>query len=155
VVVSTEPKEEVARGLVPARQAGREPVEEAGSVAGERVRVERGGTSAEFEPGSRVPLHHHAEVEQIRWAEGPMEIEKFHAALVNASAALAPLGGAWTDARRRLEQALATLPPQAIQNATRVRLERWKRAHGVLPGNLFAVEAAAVLEHLMYVLFDR
>lgn len=155
VVVSSEPKEEVARGLALSRPEEMEAADEPGTVAGERVRIEREGTAVELDPQSCVPPHLHAGVEQVRWAGGEMEIERFHAALVRAAATLAPLGGPWSDAPRRLEQALAGLGRGAIQNATLSRLEALKRERGVLPGNLFAVEAAVVLEHLMDVLFGR
>jgi hypothetical protein len=42
---------------------------------------------------------------------------------------------------------------EGIQQATRGRLERVLRETGGLPGSLFMVEAAAVLDHLMDAFF--
>jgi hypothetical protein len=161
VVLSPRPKEEVARGLVtPAGGAAQLQVvpNATGSVVGERVRIERDAAEpTTYDATSRLPSHMKADeqlVGGIRWEDGAMEIEAFHRALVKAAREhLSPLGGPWGSAPDRLESAFRSLGPASLQQATRTRLEALVRATGGVPGSLFVVEAGAMLDHLMDVLF--
>lgn len=161
LVLSNAPKEEVARGLVtPSGGAARLEVaaNSAGSVVAERVSIERDGAAArEYTPTLRLPSHMPLDgrvVSGIRWPEGQMEIERFHEALVQAAREqLGPLGGPWATLPARMQRAFYKLGPVGIQRATRDRLELLVNTTGGVPGSLFMVEAGAVLDHLMDVLF--
>jgi hypothetical protein len=161
VVLSPAPKEEVARGLVTPSggAASLEVVANAsGSVIGERMRIEREGVPArEYDATSRLPSHMNADdrvVSGIRWAEGQMEIEAFHDVLVEAARThLGGVGGPWASLPAQLGRAFRDLGPAGIQRATHERLGALLRATGGVPGSLFMVEAGAVLDHLMEVLF--
>jgi hypothetical protein len=161
VELSPRPKEEVARGLVtPAGGAAKLQVaaNASGSILGERVRIERDNTPARlYESVARFPSHLPADeriVGGIHWEDETMEIERFHAALVKtAREHLTPLGGPWASVAARLERGFNGLPRASLQQATRTRLEALVRATGGVPGSLFMVEAGAMLDHLMTVLF--
>jgi hypothetical protein len=161
VVLSSRPKEEVARGLVtPAGGAAQLQVaaNASGSILGERVRIERDSAPARlYETTARLPSHMTADervVGGIRWEDEVMEIERFHDTLVLAARQhLAPLGGPWGSVAARLQRGFHGLPRASLQQATRVRLEALVRATGGVPGSLFMVEAGAMLDHLMTVLF--
>jgi hypothetical protein len=158
VVVSAEPKEEVARGLALSDELpGAEPPRpDAGgeTVLGERLVAaeEAGGTA---EPTARRPSRLVQDPVQIRWAEGTMEIERFHHALEVAASAVPPDDPEWRGAVARLREVLDTLGRGWIQGATHLRLDQLRRSHEAVPGNLFAVEAAVVVERLIEVLFER
>ncbi|HEX2206059.1 MAG TPA: hypothetical protein VHG93_00135 [Longimicrobium sp.] len=161
LVLSNAPKQEVARGLVtPSGGAARLEVapNSGGSVVGEPVRIQRDGAQPrEYGPTVRLPSHMAADervVSGIRWLEGPMEIERFHEVLVQAAREqLAPVGGPWATLPARMQRAFRDLGPTGIQRAARDRLEALVRTTGGVPGSLFMVEAGAVLDHLMDVLF--
>jgi hypothetical protein len=161
LVLSNAPKQEVARGLVtPSGGAARLEVapNSAGSVVGERVRIERAGAPPqEYTPTLRLPSHLAADervVSGIRWPEGPMEIERFHDVLVKvAGEQLGSVGGPWTTLPAQLERVFREMGPTMIQETTLRRLTGLVRKTGGVPGSLFMVEAGAVLDHLMDVLF--
>ncbi|MBV9774129.1 MAG: hypothetical protein JO040_09285, partial [Gemmatimonadetes bacterium] len=87
VVPSIAPKHEVALGLVSGVDATRLTLaaDARGSVVGESVRVERpGGEPVRYAETSRIASHLRATgdtISGIRWESGPMEIDRFHAAL--------------------------------------------------------------------------
>jgi hypothetical protein len=161
VVLSPSPKQEVALGLVSdSDQARKLTVSDTarGSVVGERVRIERAGAQPTvYGETSRIASHLTATTDTISgisWEEGPMEIDRFHEALIaSARERLATQGGPWAAFPGRLRHALDDLGPAGIQQATRVRLEKLLRETRGVPGSLFMVEAAAVLDHLMDALF--
>jgi hypothetical protein len=161
LVLSNAPKQEVARGLVtPSGGAAQLEVapSSGGSVVGERVRIERDGAPPrEYTSTLRLPSHLAADervVSGIRWLEGPMEIERFHDVLVQAAREqLTPVGGPWATLPSRMQRAFRELGPTGIQRATRDRLDALVRTTGGVTGSLFMVEAGAVLDHLMDVLF--
>ncbi|HEX8271792.1 MAG TPA: hypothetical protein VF615_04005 [Longimicrobiaceae bacterium] len=160
VVPSIAPKHEVALGLVAGIDAGRLALapDARGSVVGESVRIERpGGEPARYTATSRIASHLKAAgdtISGIRWESGPMEIDRFHATLAAAAREhLAGVGGPWPAFPEHLEQALRGMGTEGIQQATRGRLERLLRETRGLPGSLFMVEAAAVLDHLMDAFF--
>jgi hypothetical protein len=83
-----------------------------------------------------------------------MEIETFHDVLVEAARQhLGSLGGPWGSLPGQLQRSLREMGPAGIQNATHRRLGALLRTTGGVPGSLFMVEAGAVLDHLMDVLF--
>ncbi len=91
----------------------------------------------------------------IRWLDGQMEIERFHEVLVSAAREhLTPLGGPWASLPGRIQRALRDLGQAGIQRSARARMEALVRTTGGVPGSLFMVEAGAVLDHLMDVLFS-
>jgi hypothetical protein len=161
VVLSPRPKEEVARGLVtPSGGAAQLQVapDASGSIVGERIRIERETAQPRsYEPISRLPSHMSADervVGGIRWEAGEMEIDRFHQALVEAARLhLAPLGGPWSSVAARLQRGFRDLSGTTLQQATRTKLEALVRETGGVPGSLFVVEAGAMLDHLMNVLF--
>jgi hypothetical protein len=162
LILSPRPKEEVARGLVtPAGGAAQLQVapNATGSMVGERIRIERDTAAARtYEATSRLPSHMQADervVGGIRWEPGEMEIDRFHQVLVEAARQhLAPLGGPWSTVAARLQRGFRDLSGSALQQATRTRLEALVRETGGVPGSLFMVEAGAMLDHLMNVLFE-
>jgi hypothetical protein len=162
LVLSFAPKEEVARGLVTPK-GGAAKLEIApnssGSVVGERVRIERDGAAPrEYGATLRLPSHMTADekvVGGIRWQDGQMEIERFHDVLVSAAREyLTPLGGPWATLPVRIQRALRDLGQTGIQRSARERMEALVRTTGGVPGSLFMVEAGAVLDHLMDVLYS-
>lgn len=160
VVPSIAPKHEVALGLVAGVDATRLALAGGarGSVVGESVRVERpGGEPVRYAATSRIASHLQATgdtISGICWESGPMEIDRFHAQLAAAARErLAGVGGPWPAFPDHLEQALRGMGTEGIQQATRGRLERLLRETRGVPGSLFMVEAAAVLDHLMDAFF--
>lgn len=160
VVPSSVPKHEVALGLVAGVDATKLKVapHARNSVVGESVRIERdGGEPARYAATSRIASHLKAggdSISGIRWENGPMEIDRFHTALATAARQhLAGVGGPWPAFPGHLEDALRGMGPEGIQQATRGRLEKLLRDTGGLPGSLFMVETAAVLDHLMDAFF--
>jgi hypothetical protein len=160
VVPSLAPKHEVALGLLAGVDATKLTLaaDARGSVVGESVRIERpGGDPARYAATSRIASHLKAggdAISGIRWESGPMEIDRFHAALaVAARERLSGVGGPWPAFPGYLERALQGMGGEGIQQATRGRLEKLLRETGGLPGSLFMVEAAAVLDHLMDAFF--
>lgn len=160
VVPSIAPKHEVALGLVAGVDASKLALaaDARGSVAGESVRIERPGHEpVRYAATSRIASHLKATgdtISGIRWEDGPMEIDRFHARLAAAAREhLAGVGGPWPAFPDHLEQALRGMGAEGIQQATRGRLERLLRETRGVPGSLFMVEAAAVLDHLMDAFF--
>ncbi|HEX8361783.1 MAG TPA: hypothetical protein VF613_16820 [Longimicrobium sp.] len=160
VVPSIAPKHEVALGLVAGIGATKLTLapDARGSVVGESVRIEHpGGEPSRFAATSRIASHLKASgdiISGIRWESGPMEIDRFHAALAGAAREhLAGVGGPWPAFPHHLEHALREMGTEGIHQATRGRLEKLLRETGGVPGSLFMVEAAAVLEHLMDAFF--
>lgn len=160
VVPSPSPKHEVALGLVAGTDATRPKLaaDARGSVVGESVHVERDGSEpTHYAATTRIASHLKATgdtLSGIRWESGPMEIDRFHATLVAAARArLAGVGGPWPAFPDHLEQALRGMGTEGIQQATRGRLDRLLRETQGVPGSLFMVEAAAVLDHLMDAFF--
>jgi hypothetical protein len=161
VVPSIAPKHEVALGLVAGVDTTKLRVapDARNSVVGESVRIERDGAEpVRHSATSRIASHLKATgdtISGIRWESGPMEIERFHTALAAAARErLAGVGGPWPAFPDHLEQALRRMGAEGIQQATRGRLERLLRETRGVPGSLFMVEAAAVLDHLMDAFFD-
>jgi hypothetical protein len=160
VVPSIAPKHEVALGLVAGVDATKLTLapNARGSVVGESVRIERpGGDPVRHAVTSRIASHLKATgdaISGIRWESGPMEIDRFHAALAAAAREhLSGVGGPWPAFPEHLEDALRAMGSEGIQQATRGRLDKLLRETGGLPGSLFMVEAAAVLDHLMNAFF--
>lgn len=153
--VSRRPKEEVASGLVVhgnwESHTRAEPLL-ARSVVGEAVTAPLGG-----EPRALQPIDVLAPDERfgaqsaaaLRWADGEMEIDRFHASLVKAARLFSDHGGHWTQAPARLERFFASLGAAGIRQATTLRLEYLARVHGGFNGSLFVLEAAGVLERMM------
>jgi hypothetical protein len=161
VVQSPAPKHEVALGLVANSDDATKLVlaqTARGSVVGERVRITRpGGEPTVYTETSRIASHLKASgdtISGIRWESGAMEIDRFHQALAAAARErLSTVGGPWSAFPDRLEQALGEMGREGIQQATRVRLEMLLRETRGVPGSLFIVESAAVLDHLMDAFF--
>ncbi len=160
VVPSLTPKHEVALGLVAGADPNKVRVlpDARNSVVGESVRIERpDGDPVRYAATSRIASHLKATgdtISGIHWESGPMEIDRFHGALAAAARQhLAGVGGPWPAFPGHLEDALREMGPEGIRQATRGRLERLLRDTRGVPGSLFMVEAAAVLDHLMDAFF--
>ena len=160
VVPSIAPKHEVALGLVAGTNATRPRLapDARSSVVGENVRIERpGAETVRHAATSRIAPHLTVTgdaISGIRWDEGTMEIDRFHTALAAAAREhLSGVGGPWSAFPGHLERAVGGMGPEGIRQATRARLEKLLRETRGVPGSLFMVEAAAVLDHLMDAFF--
>jgi len=153
--VSKRPKEEVASGLVAhgtwEGQTRAEPVLSR-SVVGEAVTAPLGAAPRALRPTDVLASDERFGAESaaaLQWAEGEMEIDRFHASLVKASRLFADHGGHWAGAPARLDEFLKTLGAAGIRQATTRKLEYLARVHSGFSGSLFILEAAGVLERMM------
>ncbi|HEY0152220.1 MAG TPA: hypothetical protein VGB92_09495 [Longimicrobium sp.] len=155
VLVSDAPKEEVARGLAITCAADRNRLSRVdngtATLLGERLMTVAGA----LEPTARVRSRIELDPEQLQWAEGPMEIERFHQALVEVVRTGAPPGTSWFGGVGRLPDAVTRIERSWIQDTTRLSLSRLRHWDGTVPGNLFALEASVVVERLIDTLFER
>jgi len=161
VQLTSEPKREVALGLVAAVPAGR--LREEGAalqpVIGEAVnaRFASAGQPRSLEATSRFAAHDILEPDQVAslaWADGPMEIERFHDALHEEMRSLAEHGTQWNDIAIGYRGLLGQeLDRPEIQNATRTRLQYLANSGNGFRGSLFILEASTVLDRMMSSLF--
>jgi hypothetical protein len=155
--ISARPKEEVASGLVvPLARAGAgdDPPLIAHSVVGEAVTAPLAqgaaprtlGPTDHLEPGEQFAKE---DVARVAWADGEMEIERFHRSVVQAARQFAAHGGHWTQAPARFERFFASMDGPALRQATRRRLEYLAELNDGFSGSLFILAAAGVLERMM------
>jgi hypothetical protein len=161
VQLTSEPKREVALGLVAAVPAGR--LREDGAalqpVIGEAITAR---FSSDVQPRplqatSRFAAHDILEPDQVaslKWADAPMEIERFHEALHAEMRSLAEHGAQWTDIAIGYRGLLGEqLDSREIRNATRTRLQYLANSGNGFRGSLFVLEASTVLDRMMSSLF--
>jgi hypothetical protein len=155
VQVSAKPKEEVARGLVAPvvnESLAVDPLA-AGPVVGEHLTVQLGaeGPPRPLDPATRLGLADKFTADRlatIRWPEGEMEGERFHASLLRAGERLLPLGGTWAELPDRYRAVFSGLGRTGLRNATLQKLEYLVNQAGSYRGSLFILEATVVLERM-------
>jgi hypothetical protein len=162
VQLTTEPKREVALGLVAAVAAGK--LREEGAalqpVVGEAIRARLSSDTElrALDATSRFAAHDLLEPEQVAsldWASSPMEIERFHDALQGEMRELAEHGAQWNDIASGYRSFFGeALDPRSIQHATRTRLQYLANSGNGFRGSLFILEAATVLDRMMSTLFE-
>jgi hypothetical protein len=162
VQLTTEPKREVALGLVAAVPAGK--LREEGAalqpVVGEAItaRLSSSGQPRMLDATSRFAAHDLLEpdhVASLAWMSSPMEIERFHHALQAETRDLAEHGAQWNDIASGYRRFFGeTLDPRSIQHTARTRLQYLANSGNGFRGSLFILEAATVLDRMMSTLFE-
>jgi hypothetical protein len=159
IQVSAKPKEEVARGLVALVEnhcLAMDPMA-AGPVLGEHLTVQLGGDGEPrpLEPVTRLgPADGFTpdRLATLRWPDGEMEGERFHASLLRASEGLLPLGGTWAELPARYRAVFSGLGRTGLRNATSQKLEYLVSRggeNGGYRGSVFILEATVVLERMI------
>lgn len=159
---SDKPKEEVARGLVALVETARLDDEGAAlsPVIGERLVAGGGAADGErrleitsrFATGEVVDQ---AWAAGMRWVEGEMEIERFHAALLDAVAGVGSYGEQWPRIQGRYREFFQSLDRRDLQEETRRRLEYQSGLESGFRGSIFLLEATAVLDLMRDAFFRR
>ncbi|HET6232613.1 MAG TPA: cell division protein FtsA, partial [Longimicrobiaceae bacterium] len=159
---SDKPKEEVARGLVALVQTSQ--LSDTGAaltpVIGERLVTGNGAGDAErrldvtsrFDAGEVVDQ---AWAAGMRWEDGEMEIERFHAALLGAVGGVGSYGEQWARTGARYRSFFQTLDRRDLQEETRRRLEYQTGLESGFRGSIFLLEATAVLDLMRDAFFRR
>jgi len=154
IVLSDAPKEEVARGLV-------EPVAAAQlrtdttfltPAIGESLSLAVGAAGEErsLAPHDRLDNDESImRVHTLKWRGSPLEIERFHQALLRECKAVASEGGHYTHLAQRLEAAFARFDRLSIEQYTRNKIEYLVQRHGEFRGSIFTLEASVLVERLM------
>jgi hypothetical protein len=156
VRVTAKPKEEVARGLVALvenRSLTIDPLA-AGPVLGERLTVQlrADGQPQPLEPFTRLGLADKFAPDRLatlRWPDGEMEGERFHALLLRACEGLLPLGGTWAELPDRYRAVFSGLGRVGLRNATTQKLQYRVEQAGGYRGSVFILEATVVLERMI------
>jgi hypothetical protein len=155
ISLTTEPKREVALGLVARADInGIDVADDAtGSVAGESFsaklgdqRQERSLTAAQRLTGSETI--HPDSVAGLKWADGEMEIERFHKLFCEEAKGLTSYGPQWSGNAQRLREALLATNARELQQLTRARLQLIASSVDGFRGSLFIAEVAAVAAKL-------
>jgi hypothetical protein len=156
IQVSEKPKEEVARGLVALVENQSLTIDPlaAGPVVGEHLTVQLRGDGAPqpLEPVTRLGLADGFTPDRLatlRWPDGEMEGERFHAALLRASEGLLPLGGTWAELPDRYRTVFSGLGRSGLRDATSKKLEYLVSRSGGYRGSIFILEATVVLERMI------
>ena len=160
VELTTEPKREVALGLVAAVQTVKL-AEDRGAhepVIGEAVkaRLATDGAARALDATSRFAPHDLLQADQVAslvWTGSPMEIEKYHDALQLETRSLAQHGAHWNDIAARYRSFFGGLDAREIQNSARTRLQYLAQSGNGFRGSLFVLEASTVLDQMMLELF--
>ncbi len=160
VELTSEPKREVALGLVAAVQTVKL-AEDKGAhdpVIGEAVRARLSSDAAPraLDATSRFAPHDLLQADQVAslvWTGSPMEIERFHDALQLETRSLARHGAHWNDIAARYRSFFGVLDAREIQNAARTRLQYLAQSGNGFRGSLFVLEASTVLDQMMLELF--
>ena len=155
IVTSSQPKQEVARGLVAQVGPGDLPDSTALTtpVIGEAVTLRLGesGEMRTFSPAERFDSRDVIEtthVHDLRWGTDAREIERFHDALVRCSEMVASYGEQWTRVPQRYREFFVRFGRSEIQNRTEGRLQFLAQLEKGFRGSLFLLEAAVVLEEM-------
>ena len=156
VTVTPRPKLEVALGLVagvPPAGLNEDAAEQCPAV-GEQVRAAVGERreAKDFAPTSRLALDEllYADgVASLTWGEGPLEIERFHAALQAEVARLAEPGSPWVTTRRQMGGLFERLQRRELQQQTVQLLEYLASRNDGFHGSLFLAEATTVLNRML------
>jgi hypothetical protein len=160
IEISSHPKAEVASGL--AAKTHTLPLDEAGAVrtplVGEAVSLGLAGGARSFEPISRFSsddLIHPAMMAGLTWADGELEIERFHRSLVQTSRMLREYGGHWEDAPGRYEALFARLSTKDLREDTIGRMEYLATQEDGFRGSIFMLEVSAVLDRMLIGFFEE
>lgn len=156
IQVTGKPKEEVARGLVALvdnQSLSVDPLA-AGPVLGERLTAQLRAEEPPrtLEPDARLgPADKFApdRLASIRWPDGELEGERFHASLLRACEGLLPLGGTWAELPDRYRTVFNGLGRAGLRNATTRKLDYVVNRAGGYRGSIFILEATAVLERMI------
>lgn len=151
VTLTHHPKREVALGLVPATiiKGVDASVETGGSVAGESFKAKLGDRSEEREFTPSQPLRSvdmllAGQVAELQWADGEMEIERFHNAFSREIERVAGYGQQWSVNVKAIRALLGELSRPDLQQMTKARLHLLASKDEGFRGSLFVVEASAV-----------
>src|SRR5688500_2263425 len=160
VQLTTEPKREVALGLVAKVQSMA--LDDDGvahqPIVGEAVRAQLSsdsGTRA-LDATSRFAPHDlllQDQVSSLEWTGTPMEIERFHEALQLETRSLAEHGAHWNEIAARYRGFFAQLDQRELQNSSRTRLQYLANSGNGFRGSLFVLEVSTVLDLMMTELF--
>ena len=155
IVSSSQPKQEVARGLVAQVGPGDLPASTALTtpVVGEAVTLRLGdkGEMRTFSPAERFDSRdviETAHVHDLRWGTDAREIERFHDAMVRCSEMVTSYGDQWTRVPQRYRSFFARFGRSEIQNRAEGRLQFLAQLEQGFRGSLFLLEAAVVLEEM-------
>ena len=160
IQLTTEPKREVALGLVAKVQSMA--LDEDGAahqpIVGETVtaRLSADGGLRSLDATARFAPHDLLlpdQVASLEWADAPMEIERFHEVLQGETRSLAEHGAHWNDISARYRSFFAVLDRREIQNSSRTRLQYLANSGNGFRGSLFILEASTVLDQMMTELF--
>jgi hypothetical protein len=160
VSLTAVPKQEVALGLV--ARADVQGVELGSdsrtSMAGESFTAKVGDQSIERRFGAADRLRDTDilfpdQVAALAWADGEMEIERFHEAFATEMERLMSYGPQWANNTKAVRDALSQLPRREIQQLTRARLQLISSAVGGFQGSMFVTEATAVAARLQDLFF--
>jgi hypothetical protein len=161
IVTSDRPKEEVARGLVARDVAHAAKADSAGGpLLGERL-VIRFGDDAEprhLASTTRLSRRDRLRAEllgQIRWEDGEMEIERFHANLIETTHSLLDAGEHWAEVPAAYKRVFDAMGRDGIRQAALTRLQTRATGGSAVPGSFFILEAAVVLQRLMDAFFGE
>jgi hypothetical protein len=154
--VSAKPKEEVARGLVALVENASLAIDPlaAGPVLGESLTLQLRADEAprQVHPATRLGLAESFTPDRlgtVRWPEGELEGERFHASLLRASEGLLPLGGTWAELPDRYRAVFSGLGRAGLRSATSQKLQYLVSRGGVYRGSIFILEATVVLERMV------
>lgn len=156
IELSRLPKEEVARGLVGQTDPilGYDSVSRT-SLVGEAISLPRVGQTISVDRIAETVSFDHADVQALAWQGGEMEIERFHAVLLEAAAPLMTADPHWSATIHELAGILRSLRGDTIQNSTRERVDYIATTAGGFRGSLFAAEVATVLDLVSNSLFPK
>jgi hypothetical protein len=159
VQISTDPKLEVALGLVAEQPAtgldvsgarGESLVGEYFSASFEGARVDLGATD-------RLDAHttySTGQISTLRFDTKDSQIAKFHDAFLAALPMVIPYGPQWRQNEERLRTALRKLDLNDLHQFVTSRLQFLSQASGGFRGSMFILEAGAVLERMAPLFFQ-
>jgi hypothetical protein len=155
VVLSAQPKEEVARGLIARVNTAELPDEGALTtpVVGEAVTLKLGtrGEPTKFSAADRFDSQYVIEAEHVHelaWDDETHVIEASHAALIRAAAGVGSHGDQWTRVLEKYRGFFAGFRTADLRNRAEGRLQFLAQLENGFRGSLFLVEAAVILEEM-------
>lgn len=155
ISMSREPKREVALGLAAKVNPGLvEGDAKTTSVVGESVQLT--GRAEAFQSADRFDaqdIFQATDVAGLRWADGPMELERFHNAMLGQKGVLAGFGSQWNGSMKWLAEFLAQRTSTDFQTLARNRMHYLAQSGDGYRGSVFSLEIAAMLDLLSDALF--
>lgn len=162
VELTETPKQEVARGLVAKVDTASLDDRDAATtpVVGETLvaRIGSSGEEKRYLPHSRFArgdIIDASRVHDLEWADGEMEIERFHRALVRVAGTLDGYGEQWSRLPGRYGDFFGRLDRREMQNRTEGRLEYLAQVESGFRGSVFLLEVSVMLEQMRDALFER